>query len=238
MAVVSLGFFLFIETKAAQPVLDLSLFKNRVFSLVCYAAVMHFMVAGSAPFLAPFFLIDGLEFSPSTVGILMALNALPAVFLAPAAGWLSDKRGTKVPMLLGLIFLWLCLFSYSRLGIESSVLNVLIPMLFYGLGMGLFFTSSNSAVVMSSPEQNTASVMGVLQTLRMLGQAIGVTVVGTFYANRISLRKGELIEQNIDPSIIDRLAVVDSFKLILFVLSMIFLSRILAVLLTGRQTKN
>ena len=232
-AIILMVLFIYLERRVAQPVLDLRLFKNRIFSMANATNIIQMTAGVTVPTLMPFFLISGLLLSPSTVGMLMALIAIPPVIFSPISGWLSDKIGNRIPMVVAMSLMSVSLFLTSRLGIESSVLTIAIVLLLFGASMGIFMAPNQSAIVGAAPRQNLATAIGVANTMRLLGSSIGTGGAGTLYASQQLLNQTKLAEQGVDPTLIERLAVVESFQFILLLAAVLSFTSIMTSLLTG-----
>jgi EmrB/QacA subfamily drug resistance transporter len=235
-AIIIIGLFIYLERRVAQPVLDLRLFKNRIFSMANATNIIQMTAGVTCPTLVPFFLISGLLLTPFTVGILMALIAIPPVILSPISGWLSDKIGNRIPMVVAMSLMSASLFLTSRLGIESSVINIAIVLLLFGTGMGIFMAPNQSAIVGAAPRQNLGTAMGVANTMRLLGSSIGTAGAGTLYTSQQLLNQSKLAEQGVDPTLIERLAVVESFQFILFLAAVLSFTSILTSIFTGEKS--
>lgn len=232
-AVILIGLFIYLERTVSQPVLDLRLFKNRIFSMANTTNMIQMTAGVTGPTLIPFFLISGLLLSPSTVGMLMALIAVPPVILSPVSGWLSDKIGNRIPMVVAMSIMSASLFLTSRLGIEASVLHIAVVLLLFGVSIGVFMAPNQSAIVGAAPRQNLATAMGVANTMRLLGASIGTAGAGTLYASQQLLNQAKLGKQGVDPTLIERLAVVESFQFILLLAAALSFASIMTSLLTG-----
>ncbi len=234
-AVILLGFFIYLEKRVVQPVLDLGLFKDRVFRMANVTNIIQMTAGVTGPTLVPFFLISGLLLAPSTVGLLMALIAVPPVILSPISGWLSDRVGNRILMVVAMSIMTVSLFSASRLDIESTVLDITIVLLLFGCGMGIFMAPNQSAIVGAVPRQNLATAMGVANTMRLLGSSIGTAIAGALYANRQLHNQIKQVEEGIAPALAERLAVVESFRFILLLASALCCVSILTSLYTKAE---
>ena len=237
VAVILIWLFFYLERRAAQPVLDLRLFKNRVFSMANATNIIHMIATVVVPTLLPFFLINGLLLPPSTVGMLMALIAVPPVIFSPLSGWLSDKIGNRIPMVVAMSLGTITLFLASSLGIASSLLNIAVVMLLAGVGMGIFMAPNQSAIVGAAPRQNLATAMGVANMMRLLGSSIGTAGAGTLYTSQLLLNQTKLAGQGVDPTWIERIAVVESFQFILLLAAVLSFAAILTSIFTGGSSR-
>ncbi len=142
------------ESKTAQPLIDLKLFNNRLFSFGNLAGFLSFLAISTNAFLMPFFLQLALGYSPFDAGLLMTPTALTIAAVAPISGWLSDRTDPRILSTLGLAVNSCALFWLSLLKAQTGYHDVLIRLILLGLGQGLFQSPNNSSVMGSVP--NTA----------------------------------------------------------------------------------
>jgi len=238
VAIILLGIFIYIERKVIQPVLDLSLFRNRVFSMASITNLIQMTAGSTGLVLIPFFLIGGLLLSTSTVGMLMAIIAVPPVILSPISGWLSDRIGNRIPMVVATICFSAALFSASRLGIESSILDIALVLLLFGVGMGIFMAPNQSAVIGAAPRRNLASAMGVANTMRLLGSSIGTALAGALYTHQLLVNQARMAEQDITSNLIEQLSIIESYQFVILIAAFISIASILTSVLVGKQDKS
>ncbi|MDX9821141.1 MAG: MFS transporter, partial [Syntrophales bacterium] len=95
-AILSLVSFIFQERRAAEPTVDLDLFKDRVFACANLSLGFMFFALGFYTFLMPFYLIDGLGYSAWHTGLTIAVVSVTTLVVAPVSGSLSDRIGTRL----------------------------------------------------------------------------------------------------------------------------------------------
>jgi len=100
-----LAAFVIIEAKVPHPMLDLSLFLRRPFSVATASSVMNYTCVYSIVFLMPFYLIQGRGYSPARAGLVLTIPSLTRAVGSPLFGILSDKVGTRGPSTLGMALL-------------------------------------------------------------------------------------------------------------------------------------
>src|SRR6202022_5028223 len=108
------------ERKAPAPLVDLSMFNDRLFSAALASSVFAYLAIFMLNLLVPFYLIHGLGFDYFHAGILLTPVPVAMVVFAPISGWLSDRFGARSltsggRILVALSFSWL-----SRLGLHPS----------------------------------------------------------------------------------------------------------------------
>ncbi len=172
--------FVWIESRVPSPMLDLSLFRNRVFATTTTATLLNALARGAFTFVLVFYLQGPPRYlDPFTAGLaLIPVSASLATF-GPISGWLSDHYGPTWFSIGGLLvsasgFLWL-----STIGPAESFLALTPPLLLVGAGMGLF-ASPNRAVMMTAVAPNRRGVAsGIGTTFVNTGATVslGVTLV-------------------------------------------------------------
>ncbi len=160
------GFFIFItlfiiiEKRNIQPMLDLSLFKNSDFSINILTGFLSFVSMSGTIILLPFFLTNVLLFLPSKIGLLMGVVPLVIAFTSPISGKLSDRLGTRLIAILGLISLFLGILALSTIDVDTTALGYILRTIPIGLGMGLFQSPNNSAIMGSVPKNRLGNRCG------------------------------------------------------------------------------
>ena len=177
-AVALLAAFVWMELRVPSPMLDLSLFKQRIFSASTTSAVMNYICLYSVTFLMPFYLLQGRGISPAHAGLLLTAQPLIMAVAAPISGALSDRIGSRLLSTSGMAIMSLGLFLLSRLGPDSSTSQILLSLGVTGLGTGIFISPNTSALLGSAPRQRQGIASGILATARNVGMVLGVGLAG------------------------------------------------------------
>ncbi len=178
VAAVSGPVFIWIERRAAQPMLNLSLFRNRIFALANLSALLNFMATYAVVFLTPFYLSLVLDHDVFRVGVVMAASPLATLFVAPLSGAVSDRIGSRPLAFCGMCLSAASLVLLSRLGTDSSSADVAWRLALAGAGGGLFQSPNNSAVMGSVPPPHLGVASGILAAMRNVGMVLGIAVAG------------------------------------------------------------
>ena len=181
IALVILGVFLRVENRRASPMLDLSLFRRRVFSAATGSAVLNYICLYGIIFLMPFYLINGRGLSAAQAGLMLTAQPLVMAVAAPLSGTLSDRIGSRLPSTLGMLILAGGLFLLSRLSPASPTSHVLLGLAVAGLGTGIFISPNNSALMGSAPRQRQGIAAGIMATARNVGMVLGVGMAGAIF---------------------------------------------------------
>ncbi|MDL1895990.1 MFS transporter [Anaerolineae bacterium CFX7] len=181
-AMIIFGAFIAVERRSEFPMLDLALFRVRLFSASTATAMMNYICLYMIIFLLPFYLIQGRGYSPQDAGLILTAQPLIMIFAAPLSGILSDRIGSRILATLGMTILAGGLIWLARLGAESSVSDIVIPLAVVGLGTGIFVTPNNSALMGSAPRQRQGIAAGVLAAARNVGMVLGVGLAGAIFS--------------------------------------------------------
>ena len=171
------------ELRAPHPMLPMRFFRSRTFAAANGVGfVMSFGVFGSIFLLAPFLQVtQGL--SPLEAGIrTLPWTAMP-MLIAPWAGILSDRIGSRPLMATGLALqagalAWLASISVPDVAYSSLV----IPFAMAGAGMALVFAPSANAVLGSVDQRSAGQASGATNAIRELGGVMGIAVLASVFS--------------------------------------------------------
>jgi EmrB/QacA subfamily drug resistance transporter len=176
--------FVALELKRPEPLLDLRLFKSRFFSAATASAMINYIGYSTLAFLVPFYLVDGMGYGATNAGILVMAMPITMMLCAPFSGWLSDHIGPRIPASVGMALLSAGIFMFSRLGTAPSVKEIIPRLVLAGVGLGLFSSANNSAIMGSVPMHRQGVANGVVSTVRQLGMMLGVTLCTAVFTAR------------------------------------------------------
>lgn len=177
-SVVLLISFLVVETRTVHPMLDLSLFYQRVFSTSVAAAVLNYVCMATIGYLMPYYLIQGRGLDMRHAGMLLTFQPLAMAVAAPISGTISDRIRSSLPSTVGMAILALGSFMLSQVGSDTSFVYVAVICCITGLGTGIFISPNNSALMGSAPANRQGIAAGMLATSRNVGAVLGVGLSG------------------------------------------------------------
>ena len=177
-----LTIFVIFERRVAHPMLDLTLFKNRLFSISVISAILNYVCLFSILFLMPFYLIQGCGLSPSQAGLLLSVQPVAMAIVAPISGSLSDRIGVRLPTSLGMGILAIGIFILSRFGAQTLSAHMVAGLAITGLGTGIFVSPNNSALMGSAPRHRQGIAAGILATSRNMGMVLGIGLAGAIFS--------------------------------------------------------
>ena len=168
--------FLANETGGEHALLDLRIFRNRGFGAAALSSFLSFWAISSISFLLPFYFERVLLLSPTMSGALLAPVPIVLVVMAPLGGFLADKFGVRAICTTGALINCLGLVFLSTLDMHTTRLGVVMRLIPFGVGMGLFQPPNNSAMMGAVPGNRLGIVSGMISALKNLGSMTGVAV--------------------------------------------------------------
>jgi MFS family permease len=202
--IVVLALFAWVETKVAQPMFRLSLFRIRAFTAGNIAGLLGALGRGGLQFMLIIWLQGiwlpqhGYSFSrtPLWAGIYMIPLTLGFLLLGPVAGVLSDRYGARVLATLGLLLSGAAFLLLELLPINFTYIWFALLIFIFAVGMGMFFSPNQAAVMNSLPPEQRGAGAGMLNTFQnsasVLSMGLFFTIVTLGLAARLpsALYKG------------------------------------------------
>jgi EmrB/QacA subfamily drug resistance transporter len=185
-ALVLLGSFIAVERRGASPMLDLSLFHSRVLSAATASALLNYVCTYAVLFVMPFLLIQARGLNTQQAGLVLTAQPIVMAIVAPLAGALSDRIGSRILATSGMIVLALGLVLLGVMAAHGSIAMLVASLAVIGVGIGLFTTPNNSALMGAAPRHRQGIASGVLASARNVGMVLGVGVAGAVFTTILS----------------------------------------------------
>lgn len=179
VALASLVAFVWWESRAEAPMLDLSFFGSKVFTLGVSARFLSFLAGSAVYFIMPFYLVQGLGLEPSRAGLLMVPGSIAIAIWGPISGRLSDRIGTRWLTVLGMALAVTGMLLFATLDENSSSVRVMVSILIEGTGIGLF-SSPNTSAIMTAIDSRKFSVASAF--LNLVRTSAGLSGIAIFTA--------------------------------------------------------
>jgi EmrB/QacA subfamily drug resistance transporter len=185
--VVLLGVFVFAEARAAEPILPLDIFRNRVFTVTSAVGFIVGLALFGAVTYLPLYLQDVKGHSPTSSGLLITPMMAGLLITSIGSGQLISRFGRyKAFPIVGTAIIAVGLTLLSRLHVETSTLVAGAYMLVLGLGLGLVL----QVLVLAAQNAVDYEYLGVASSgstlFRQIGGSIGVAIFGAIFANRLA----------------------------------------------------
>ena len=182
-AVVLLVAFVLLERYQRLPMLDLSLFKIGSFTGSNLVAMLVSLGMFGVFFFVSLYIQNILGWSPTQAGASFLPMTLLIILVAPIAGKLSDRIGSRWLMGAGMTLVSISLLFYQRVGLHSTFWTLLPAMLLGGVGMAMTMSPMTAAAMSSVPVDKAGVGSGVLNSFRQLGGSLGIALMGAILAS-------------------------------------------------------
>lgn len=181
-----IGFALFIyrEMSVGDPMIDLSLFRNRLFSSGVSAHFLFFLGGACPWFFMPFFLEIVAGYSPQQIGFIMGAGAISMSIAGAFCGYLSDKFGPFIFSVGGFVVTAVGLYVLTNLTVNATWPLAIIGILCINMANGIFFGPNNKQIFGSVSPNFHGVISGFMHTTRNSGSAIGISI-GTAIATSV-----------------------------------------------------
>jgi len=193
IAIISFIAFIMVERKRENPLLQLQIFKNKLFSLSIFCGFVSFVAIFCSIIIQPFYLQDVMKFSPASTGLVLMTFPLILSVTSPISGHLSDKIGSEILTFIGLVITSLGLLLMSTLNERSTVISMVIFIGVMSIGNGLFQSPNNSLIMSTVPKDKLGIAGSVNALVRNLGMVCGIALSTTLLYNRMSYKIGHRV---------------------------------------------
>jgi EmrB/QacA subfamily drug resistance transporter len=185
-SVVALLLLIATELRSQTPILIFSLFRDRLFSAAMLSLFFITSTQSAISFLLPFYLQNIMGYSPSHMGWIIIANSVVIIMVAPIAGWLSDRLGSRLLCTIGSSLIVTAQFFVGSLGLDSSALRIMFPLALSGLGWAFFNAPNQSAILGSVPMDKVGGASGMNATTARTGGALGIASSATLFTYFLS----------------------------------------------------
>lgn len=171
------GIFLRIESRVGQPLVNLSLFNNRVFTLSNIAALINYSATFAIGFLISLYLHYIKGMSPQAAGIVLVSQPVIMTVFSPIAGSLSDRISPGILASAGMALTTLGLFLFIFLSPETPVWYVVTVLMVIGFGFALFSSPNTNAVMGSVGKRYFGLASAIIGTMRLMGMMLSMGII-------------------------------------------------------------
>ena len=179
--VVSAVFLVRQEARTRHPIVEPALFSIRLFSVSIATAVTLFISLFTITFMMPFYLVNPAGFAAAKTGAVLVIPFFFLFILAPFAGAMSDRIGSRLLCTLGMCILTFSLLSFTWMPASTHIWPVAWRLALSGMGVATF-TSPNSAAAMSAvTPQRRGIAAALVATARNFGMVFGVAIAAVIF---------------------------------------------------------
>jgi EmrB/QacA subfamily drug resistance transporter len=184
----SLAAFVINESKQKAPILDLSIFRYRMFVLPCISMILFFVANLMISVMGPFYFEGVMGYTASQVGLIYLIVPAIMVIGAPVTGWIYDKHQFRYLAALGMMIMAISMMLLGYLAGSAGRDPRLLLLTFVSMGIGgVFFQSPNNTEIMRAlPRAKINIASSFTATIRNLGMALGVSFSGVLVSLQLA----------------------------------------------------
>lgn len=180
LAALALGIALLVlfarhERRVDEPLVELSIFRDRRFVVNLACLFISFVAIGVYELMTPFYLQDARGFDPGLAGLIFCIIPLANAIAGPISGAVSDRIGCELPCMIGLGTFSVGLYLTGTLDMGSGIPQILFFLGLASFGTSIFQSPNNSLVMGSVPTELLGFAGSASALARYLGMAIGIS---------------------------------------------------------------
>jgi Na+/melibiose symporter-like transporter len=190
---VLLAVFVWLQRRSTHPALDVSLFRNPAFSAAAAALGLNFFALLGATFYLVYYLQGVRGYTPLQSGAALIPVALGMAVMAPRSSGLAERYGAKMVCAAGFLLIALSFVGIQLLDLTSPVWLLLLVLSVQGLGMGAVMAPATESIMSVVPRQKAGAGAAVNNSVRQVGGALGVAILGSVLAASYSAHLGNAV---------------------------------------------
>ncbi|MFF3708592.1 MFS transporter [Streptomyces phaeochromogenes] len=175
---VLVGFVVF-EKRSSHPSIDVTYFKDKVFSAAISAIALVFFALMGVTFFAVFYTQSVRGYSPLQTGLLMLPLAVAQLVFAPRARLVVDRFGNKATTTGGMLLIAAMLAAFAGLEADTPIWILEVIFFLMGTGMAHIMTPTSVVIMQALPREKAGSASALSNTFRQVGGALGIAVLGS-----------------------------------------------------------
>jgi EmrB/QacA subfamily drug resistance transporter len=185
-AAVALALFIGRESRAAEPLLPLKLFRSVALSAGTVLVITLMFAMFGAMFFMTFFMENVHGLDPVATGVRLLPMTGMMIVGAPLSGQVITRIGPRVPMVVGMLLAAIALFGLSRIGMASSLNDTIVWFALLGLGLSPVIVGGTEVIVGNAPVELAGVAGGLQSTAMQVGGTIGTAVLGAVMSGKVS----------------------------------------------------
>jgi EmrB/QacA subfamily drug resistance transporter len=185
VAAVALVTFVLLERHQRVPMLDLGLFRNQTFAGANLVLLLVALAMFGVFFFLSLYMQNILGYSAVKAGASFLPMTLLIIVVAPLAGRLSDRLGSRWLLTGGMTLVAVQLLYFSRLGVDETFWSLLPGMLLGGVGMASVMAPASAAALSGVAVDKAGVGSAVMNSSRQLGGSMGVALIGAIMTHEI-----------------------------------------------------
>jgi EmrB/QacA subfamily drug resistance transporter len=173
---VALPVFVWVERRRRDPLLDLALFRDRLFAMGNLTSLLNGIARNGVLFLLVFYLQGARGYDPVTAGVMLSPLAIGLLVLSPISGAIADRWGSRLLATLGMLVTAVGLAGLVTITVDTPFWQLALWQLIIGAGSGLFASPNTSAVMGVVPPDKRGMGAGARMMLTQVGFMVSIAL--------------------------------------------------------------
>jgi len=197
--IVCLVAFVISQLTRQKTLVDLSVFKNRNFTLGCILIFLFGAAIYSAVTLLPLYYQSIMDYSAWWAGLVVSPRGIGSIIAMPLVGILVSKLDSRILVSTGFTIFGVCSLFWATLSLQISPWSMIWPIVISGFALGLVFVPLSVTALGDLPSQNVGNASGLYNLMRNIGGSVGISIVQTVLVRHQQLHQTELV-RNLTPT--------------------------------------
>ncbi len=187
--------FIWYESRSDHASFDVTLFKNRGYAVSLAAVTLAFFSLSGITFTLPFYLQILRDYSTLAAGLCFLPFAIGQILAAPRSAKMVLRFGYRAVMTVGLVLVAVAMAALVFVGLTTPIWVVIVAFFIFGFGMGNVIAPASTVMQNVLPLGRVGAGSAVQNTVRQVGGALGVAIIGTVLATQYASRVDSAINQ-------------------------------------------
>ncbi len=181
VSVICLFLFIFRQTKAPFPLLDMSIFADRHFCGALAGAFLSGATLAGTNFLFPFYFEYVLKFNAAKAGMFLMIIPFISTFLGPVAGYLADRFGARIVSVAGSFVMSISLVMIYFFAADTSVYYISLSFVVFGVSLAFFLTANVCLIMGRAPKGKEGMISSVSALNMVVSATLGISVFASLF---------------------------------------------------------
>jgi DHA2 family multidrug resistance protein len=190
---VSFVFFIWHSWTAKEPLVRLTVLRDRNFAVGCALIFLFGIGIYSTVTVLPLFYQELLGYTAFTAGLVVAPRGIGAVLGMPVIGFLSNKADPRYLLTFGFMTFGLTTLYFGNVTLDISPTTLLLPILITGFGLSFVFVPISTAAYGTLKNEQIGNASGLFNLMRNVGGSIGISIASTLLTRRADVHQNESI---------------------------------------------
>ncbi len=194
-AIMIVCFVLFVvgQLQSEKPLVDLTIFKYRNFTVGCLLIFLFGACVYGAVTILPLFFQNLMDYSATWAGLAVSPRGVGAILMMPIVGLLVSRVDTRILISLGFLSFGICSLTWGRLTTDISPWSLTLPIIISGASLGLVFVPLSTVALGGLPPASIGNGSGLFNLMRNVGGSVGISIINTVLARHEQLHRTELV---------------------------------------------